>query len=479
MKRNASFPFFLFLAVCLLFVCHGNNLVRADTGTYTVTHQYVDLTIQTDGDVVIHYDIAMTVQSGNIPWVTVGLPNSDYQIRTYSGDAASVSKDNSGSWSGVSVTLLSTYYAGDTFHFSFEVLQKGFVYKYNAQQASISFTPCWWDNAMIDDLKVTVFPPSGVSNITANTPPTRYEGSSVIWEWNNVQRGEHKTIGVLMPLSAFTSVGSQPGFSFQFPDWLCGSSYLIFPGIIILFFILSAVFRRRNQLPYEEPQVYSGGIKSLFRHINLDCPNDGTRLQRRTFQGTTIDFCESCGGAYFDKGEIEALIDANVNEQQFNSTQVSSFQHYSTTVNNECPRCRGTFQKISKTSDEKTYDIFVCKDCGGIWLNKGMYQLIKEKRIDQDTLQQKTLSLTEAQDGDQKKALNAPSWWLFYPYIFYPRRYYQFFPPPVVPVQHTCACVSCACAGGCACACACAGGGAAGCAPKDTMWPQISFLKKK
>jgi uncharacterized protein len=457
------------LGVFFVFFFGVTGFAVADTGTYTLTHQYVDLSVQTDGDVVIRYDIAMSVQSGNIPWVTVGLPNSNYEIRTYGGATSYVTNDNSGSWSGVYVSLDQTYYAGESFQFSLEVLQKGFVYKYNDQQASVSFTPCWWDNAVIEDLKVAINIPSEIGSVTTTSQPTRYEGSSVIWEWNNVPKGTHKSTGVLMLLSAFSHVGSGPGFSFQFPtEW-------ILPAVIILILVASVIFRVFSRVKYEDPQFFSGGFSKLFRHINLDCPNDGARLQRRTFGGATIDFCENCGGIYFDRGEIETLVEAGVNEQQFNSNQKAFPQGFTTTATNVCPRCHGTFKKVTKATDGKDIIIYPCQDCGGIWVNKGAYQVIKEKRLEQDKLQQDKLQLVGDKEAEQKKALYQPSWWYFYPYIYYPHRYRSYFPPPPSPVQHSCACVSCACVSACACACACAGGGAAGCAPKDTMYPQISF----
>jgi hypothetical protein len=110
-----------------------------------------------------------------------------------------------------------------------------------------------------------------------------------------------------------------------------------------------------------------------------------------------------------------------------------------------------------------------------MWLNKGIYQAIKEKRGEQDAQQQEKLKLVGDKKTDQKKNYYGPSWWWFYPYIMYPRRYQPYIAPVPPPVVHSCACVSCACVASCACACACAGGGAAGCAPKEMMYPQISF----
>ena len=446
--------------------------VRADTGTYTVTTQATALTVQTTGDVLIHYDIGMRVDSGSIPWVTIGLPTSNFDVQVWAGNVNAVTAANSGGWSGVRATLDTPYHAGESFLFSFDVVQREFVYKYNDQQASLSFTPNWWDNAYVENLSVTIYIPEGISQVVTTSQPTRFNGSSVVWEWSHVPPGTLESTGVLMPLSAFSHVGPGPGFSFNLPDVSQIIGYVL--PIVIFVVVIGGMVVRGRRDPYQEPQVNYSGLRSLFRHINLDCPNDGSRLQRRTVSGVTIDVCDQCGGGFYDRGEIESLMEAGVEESSFSSTSTPT--PFSATSTNVCPRCSGTLRKVSKSTGSKDVDIYACQTCGGVWLNKGMYQVIKEKRKEQQRLQEGELAALQGKTEAQKqKAVHEASWWWFYPYISYPGRYRPYYAPPVV---HTCACVSCACVSSCACACACAGGGAAGCAPKTSL-PQISFQRTR
>ena len=456
-------------------VLFSASSVVADTGTYTISTQNVDLWVQTDGNVLIRYEISMLVHTGNIPWVTVGLPTSNYEVRSSGGDAAAVVPQNNGGWSGVYVTLDRTFYANEQFTFLFEVLQKEFIYKYNDEQASLQFIPCWWDNAKIDYMNVTIHLPPEIHSVTTTSQPTAFMNSSVLWSWQDIPAGEKKTTGMLMPLSVFTHVGPGPGVF----DFLSGYSWMlwIIPGLLIAVVIIALVLRGVFRSSYEDPQIYAGGFRKLIKRISLDCPNDGTRLERRSFHGTTIDFCETCGGSYFDKGEVETLLESGVNEREFNTRSVVSFRDYSSPVGT-CPRCDGSMETVTRTSEYKDYRIYVCKECRGIWMNKNIYQAIKDKRVEQDQQQKNRLVEVGEKKSEIKKAYYAPSWWWFYPYIFYPRQYQKDIAPKA-PVSHSCACVSCACVSSCACACACAGGGAAGCAPKETMYPQISFLKKR
>ena len=69
--------------------------VLADTGTYKIDNYTVTLTPQSDGSVDISYYQQWTVLSGNIPWITVGLPNTSYTV-TGSGDNVGNIRDDSG-----------------------------------------------------------------------------------------------------------------------------------------------------------------------------------------------------------------------------------------------------------------------------------------------------------------------------------------------------------------------------------------------
>jgi Zn-finger nucleic acid-binding protein len=152
-----------------------------------------------------------------------------------------------------------------------------------------------------------------------------------------------------------------------------------------------------------------------------------------------------------------------------------------------CPRCDGSMKTVTETLENgETLSIDVCKDCGGIWAEKGVYQQIKVKRLRQEKEYEHKLKEQNADNDPYPQ-----SWWLFYPHIYNTGSMSHKCLRDEFPRTHgrgiggghsrggggcvySCACVSCACAASCACACACAGGGAAGCAPKNKI-PQINL----
>lgn len=454
------------LLICFCIIMLFSILtVHADTGTYYIEKQVTNLTINLDRSVSIDYYMKWKVNGGNIPWVTLGLPNDNYEIESYGANIREAHSQNQGSWSGVYISLDKTYYENEEFEILIKVLQKDFIKKYNGK-ASIEFTPVWWDNARIGDLIVRIIPPNEIVSLETGSEPSRFEDKGAVWEWTEVSNGERKTVSALMDIAVFpglnetidTNVTSTSGSS----SWV----WVIF--LVIIIFVTLLFSTRRG---YESPSLHLSSDTPSTRHINMKCPNDDGLLEKVTIKDTTIDFCHYCGGAYFDKGEIESLIKKDVNEKEFNLTNKKTSTEPKSVIT-KCPRCEGKMSKRERNKDGISAVIFVCEDCEGLWLNKGMYQTIKDKRLEQEDAAKK-----KKDDEDHYFPM---AWWLFYPHIGTTGA------ASTSTITHfgggksggggssgsyvsSCACVSCACVSACACACACAGGGAAGCSPKNKL----------
>lgn len=307
------------------------SAVLADTGTYSIQSQDYKITLRSDRSAVIDYSTKWTVTGGNIPWVTVGLPTSDFSVQpNYGGNAQMVAPQNEIGWSGVYVTLDKTYYSGDTFQFNFEVIQNNFVQKYG-DNASIQFTPVWWDNAEVGSMNIEIFPPDGVTAVSTSSEPTGYNNGSVYWTFNNVEAGGKRTIGLLMPIDAFPGLNDTTDTSSNgFTTFLGGADnalgnmdgtfmWVVIIFIAILFIIIGIVSVTRNFSSYESPTLSvsaSHPDKEVTRRVTMKCPNDGELLLKKTIKDVTIDYCPKCGGIHFDKGEVESLIKAGVNEDE-------------------------------------------------------------------------------------------------------------------------------------------------------------------
>jgi len=472
-----------------LFIIILANPALADTGTYIIESQRTDLTIQTNRDVYIEYNVKFRVTGGNIPWVTIGLPTSDFEIINYGGSATSVTAKNSYGWSGVYIELDKTYFSGDSFIFNFKVNQRNFINKYG-ENASIQFTPTWWDNAQTEKLTIAIWMPPEIKEVKTASEPTRYENNSVVWEWDNVGRGVKNTVGVIMPLDVFT--GMENAQSMQPADSGLGTSSIgqdfggilnitsILPVVFILIFLGFMFIKFMGSGDYESPSFHVGGDSNFTRHLNMKCINDSEDLEKKDVKDVTIDVCNKCGGGFFDKGEIEKLIKNDASESMFFSGKPTGEpKPYRRGI---CPRCDGIMTKVTKIYKGDSTSILVCDDCNGIWLDRGQFDKIKKLRLEQEDEQKK-----KRDEGGEWFPIY---WWLFYPHIFstgnYSTQAFKFGGGESggagksgdYDAPSSCACVSCACVSSCAVCCACAGGGGQGCSPKNKV-PQIILNKYK
>lgn len=461
--------------------------VLADTGTYTINKEIAELTIHSNGDAEIEYTIDIQCDSGNIPWVTVGLPTAEYDIIEWGGSASSVRHEDKMGWSGVYVELSDTIYAGQHSEFTFKAVQHDFVYLYDGN-ATVQFTPSWWDRANTKFLSVImqVSNDTNVTSVLTSSQPTVFKEGKIIWEWENIGRGFKKTVGVRMPVEAFTNL--QP--SVESDDYMAGIadsfnnllsvSFLI--GILIcifIFFMKIAAWGGRSE-PYHSPSISLGSHiddyeeKPVVRNLNMKCPRDGCQIERKDVKEVVINACAVCGGAWFDKGEIESLVKKDAKESEWFAASADAkstetpWKHVSM-----CPRCNGTDIGANRKEGLVLYG---CENCRGVWLDKGMFDKIKAKRLEQEN------------EFDEKKKKDDDSflltWFLFYPWIMSTGHSSGY------AINHLGGgssggagsegsigggssdgggCVSCACVASCACAACCAGGGAAGCAPKDSV----------
>jgi hypothetical protein len=178
--------------LCLLIV----KPVAADTGTYEIKDYYVILDPQSDGNVKITITQTWVVESGNIPWVTVGLPNSHFTVDSMGENAAKVTADNSGGFTGVRVDLDKTYLIGEEFKIQFTVLQSNLLERLVSQNRwQIVYTPGWYDHSFVDHMEIDVNLPVSTESLTSVEPtPEVVNSNQIVWERYTLVPGQHFTI---------------------------------------------------------------------------------------------------------------------------------------------------------------------------------------------------------------------------------------------------------------------------------------------
>jgi hypothetical protein len=163
----------------------------ADTGTYGIAEYNVTLIPRDDGQVVISIEQTWNVHSGSIPWVTVGLPNSHFEIESSGGAADRVRKETSGGFTGVRIDLDKDYQPGESFSVEFSVLQSNLLEKLpDEEKWRIRYTPGWYDRASIDNMQIRLISPVHTDSYTTLKPtPADISGNTITWERSNMSPG--------------------------------------------------------------------------------------------------------------------------------------------------------------------------------------------------------------------------------------------------------------------------------------------------
>ena len=54
--------------------------------------------------------------------------------------------------------------------------------------------------------------------------------------------------------------------------------------------------------------LYCGGVMIGEKKAQVSCPRCATAMRRDTVEGIELDFCDGCGGTWYDRGELEQHI---------------------------------------------------------------------------------------------------------------------------------------------------------------------------
>ncbi|HPU61660.1 MAG TPA: hypothetical protein PK300_05920 [Bacillota bacterium] len=272
----------IFLAV---FCCVLTLPVFADTGTYKIKDYAVEITPQPDGSWVAYYTQEWEVLSGSIPWVTVGLPNANYEVISWTGAATQVKPDNQGAWSGVYVQLDNDYRRGESFNFGFKVIQQRVAYPKEGSHVEFSFTPGWYDNSPVERMTITLDNPWSPEDLRYTSPtPTEQHDNKIVWV-TSLRPGQRFNVDFAFSPEVFTELrqtprGSMPGASGEGEEMFDAAIIgfiILFIFILLFLIIISAILRSRRRYYRPRRGIYYGTPKPFVAPVPAV---PGTRLRR-------------------------------------------------------------------------------------------------------------------------------------------------------------------------------------------------------
>jgi len=184
-------------------------VVKAASIEYYLNHEYAKIWINTDGTIDLLYNITITCTREVIHYVKVGQPKGDFTIgaaKDEDGHNLTTSIMSSGGDYKVRVNLYSAISAGQSASFTLLTNVGHMIWEDedNPGNVGMQFIPCWWD-ARVNELRVAVVLPKGVTNDTVRLTPnwtstSIEEGRFVLyWEEHNLQPSVQFPCGVSFP----------------------------------------------------------------------------------------------------------------------------------------------------------------------------------------------------------------------------------------------------------------------------------------
>jgi len=231
---------------------------------YHLEHEWVKIWINPEnGSIDLLYDISITLDSGpNISYVYIGQPKRDFTIgmaMDQYGHTLTASDASSGNDYKVRVNLYAPLMAGQTVRFNLTTNVARMIYEdtQNRGNVGMEFTPTWWQEASVLDLRVLIVLPSGVTSEEVKTSVdwdnvlTEDGRLSIYWERQNLSPNQRYTFGVSFPKEYVQTYEARPTGVVAFLQKY-GSALLI-TGVSIA--VIGAVVYVLRKRPYLIPTI--------------------------------------------------------------------------------------------------------------------------------------------------------------------------------------------------------------------------------
>jgi hypothetical protein len=238
---------------------------------YHFRQEWAKIWMREDGSIDLLYNVSITLDSGDpINWINIGQPRGDFVIDSAMdqyGNTLATEDISSGSNYQVRVNLGSPLQAGETIWFTLLTNVARMVYddETNPGNDGIQFTLSWFSEAMIEDVRVLIVLPPGVSESEVKTGEVFWSNIqfeedrlTVYWEKQNLLPNQRFTVGVSYPKqegwNSFS--GSSDGLGGFFEDFGSWILIIVVIGVVVALVALASSRKR----PYKKPTI---GIECL------------------------------------------------------------------------------------------------------------------------------------------------------------------------------------------------------------------------
>lgn len=173
----------LLMFIILVAVIFGMSLTSNATDLDRIEDYEITVDVRNDGTLDMKYHIVWKVldstSEGPLEWVKIGIPNKKIDnIRALSDTIKSIRLYEELNGSYIRIDFDRAYMENEIIQFDFSFHQS-YMYTINGNKCSYSFTPGWFDDIEVENLKIKW---NGEKQISNNSNATK-EGKYLVWNY--------------------------------------------------------------------------------------------------------------------------------------------------------------------------------------------------------------------------------------------------------------------------------------------------------
>ncbi|XHH07853.1 MAG: hypothetical protein ACFCUE_09770 [Candidatus Bathyarchaeia archaeon] len=255
---------FLLTAIFAFFVValFGAGFANAQNLDYTVNQEWAQLFINPDGTIDLTYNMSLTVTSGTMRAFDLGMPNRDFTIGRAVDQYGNSLNTYSYTPDVASVDFNQPLNAGESIWYTITTNVAGMISNdtTNPGNYGMQFAPQWLENKPIQNVRVQIVMPDGVTVQDVKTLPDKFwnststvEGKTALyWETPMLAANQQYIIGVSFPAEFLPNfVPTQTGGF----DWETILDYIAIPIFLIIVVIIIVLIAKKSKSQYVSPKV--------------------------------------------------------------------------------------------------------------------------------------------------------------------------------------------------------------------------------
>ena len=142
----------------------------------------------------------------------------------------------------------------------------------------------------------------------------------------------------------------------------------------------------------------------------MNCPACQNHLSPMTVNGVTVDVCrEACAGIWFDNFELKKFDEPNEPAGELLDLKPVRPAPVNRDKKRKCPRCDDAIMMRHFFSFKRQFEIDVCPNCAGCWLDAGELALVRAEFKSEAEKKQATQNIINREAGPELSRMVADS----------------------------------------------------------------------